>query len=76
MILFAFWINFNTTFSIHQLANKCQANNLFLPRICIFQNREINAIRLGFGHLNMDEMKKVLQIFQKSVEEMMEEQLF
>jgi GntR family transcriptional regulator/MocR family aminotransferase len=72
----AFWINFNTTFSIHQLAKKCQANNLFLPRICIFQNREINAIRLGFGHLNMDEMKKVLQIFQKSVEEMMEEQLF
>lgn len=56
----AFWVELKNPVSLNQLAKKCKQNNLFLPRICQYQNREITALRLGFGHLNKEEMTEVI----------------
>ena len=65
----AFWIQFKVTISLNQLVKHCKKNNLFLPRICLYQNQQITALRLGFGHLNKEEMTQVVLLLKKSVEE-------
>ncbi|HET8572920.1 MAG TPA: PLP-dependent aminotransferase family protein [Edaphocola sp.] len=58
----AFWQPFNQPFSLSRLAGICQAQGLFLPRTCLYQNQKITALRLGFGHLNEEEMPEVVKI--------------
>lgn len=58
----AFWLPFHQPFSLSRLARICQELGLFLPRICLYQNQKITALRLGFGHLNEEEMPKAVEI--------------
>lgn len=61
----AFWIVWKKKFSLMQLAIKCKEHQLFLPRICLYQNQSITAVRLGFGHLSTEEMMHSVKILQK-----------
>ena len=58
----AFWLPFPQAFSLNRLAGTCQEEGLFLPRICLYQNQKVTALRLGFGHLNEEEMPEVVKI--------------
>lgn len=59
----AFWVVLNPGIPLADLAKKCREKGLYIPRTCLYQNREITALRLGFGHLNEQEMKEAVKIF-------------
>ena len=65
----AIWLEFNSNISLFQLAEKAKANNLFLPKTILYQNKSLCAIRLGFGHLNEDEIEKRIKRLKNSIEE-------
>ncbi|MDX1365901.1 MAG: PLP-dependent aminotransferase family protein, partial [Arenibacter latericius] len=58
----AFWIRFNTSFSLTQLQKKASEKGLFIPSICLYQNRSITALRLGFAHFNQQEMEEAVKV--------------
>lgn len=66
----AFWLPFKEPFSLNRLAETCREQGLFLPRICLYQNQKITALRLGFGHLNEDEMFEVVKILAESLDKL------
>ncbi|MDE5450689.1 PLP-dependent aminotransferase family protein, partial [Elizabethkingia meningoseptica] len=56
------WLEWKSPVNLFQLSSQCQQHNLFIPRTLLYQNKDYTALRLGFGHLNEDEMKQSLQI--------------
>lgn len=57
----AFWIQFNEPIALTILQNKAKEKGLFIPRICLYQNRSVTALRLGFAHLNPKEMEEAVR---------------
>jgi GntR family transcriptional regulator/MocR family aminotransferase len=49
-----------------QLSRNCARENLFIPKTLLYQNKDLSAMRLGFGDLNADEMEKSIAIFSKN----------
>lgn len=62
----AVWLSFEPAISLVKLAEKAKENDLFLPKTILYQNKDICAIRLGFGHLNIDEIENVIKILKHS----------
>ena len=62
----AFWIRFKDGFSLTQLQKKARDKGLFIPSICLYQNRSLTALRLGFAHLNADEMAEAIKILEQA----------
>ena len=58
----AVWLEWNSPGSLLKLANDCQKHDLFIPKNILYQNKKTTAIRLGFGHLTIEEMEKSLEI--------------
>ena len=67
----AFWLCFELKISLIKLAEKAKTYDLFLPKTILYQNKDICAIRLGFGHLNEDEIETVIKILKISFDEVM-----
>ena len=65
----AFWIRFPDFFSLTHLQAKAKERGLLIPSICLYQNRRITALRLGFAHLNLQEMEEAVQLLAESYEE-------
>ena len=42
------------------MANEAEVLDVFLPKLILYQDKNICAIRFGFGHLNEDEIKDVV----------------
>lgn len=64
----AIWVQFNTKISLIQLAKKAKTYNLFIPKTILYQNKNVCAIRLGFGHLNENEIEHVILLLKQSFE--------
>ena len=62
----AFWIRFKDSFSLTQLQQKAKKKGLFIPSVCLYQNRSITALRLGFAHLNQQEMEDAVKLFNEA----------
>lgn len=62
----AFWIQFNDHFSIKDLQKKASEKGLFIPRLCLYQNRNLTALRIGFAHLNQQEMEETVKLFSEA----------
>lgn len=58
----AFWLQFNSALSLSRLVESCHQKGLFIPRTCLYQNKNITALRLGYAHLNKEEMEGSLNI--------------
>ena len=56
----AIWIRFLEKISLVKLANEAEVLDVFLPKLILYQDKNICAIRFGFGHLNEDEIKDVV----------------
>jgi len=65
----AFWIRFNKPFPLAQLQKKAREKGLLIPRICLYQNRTITALRLGFAHLNPQDMEESLRLLSEAYQE-------
>ncbi|MFI2741396.1 PLP-dependent aminotransferase family protein [Zhouia sp. PK063] len=62
----AVWIQFNTKLSLIQLTKRAGEFGLYIPKTILYQNKNICAIRLGFGHLNETEIEQVIAILKKA----------
>ena len=65
----ALWLTFKTKISLLDLTKYLKENHIVLPRICQYQNKNVTAIRLGFGNLNIEELElfmNQLQLYLKT----------
>jgi len=62
----AIWLSFSSSISLIKLAEKAKTHNLFLPKTVLYQNKDVCAIRLGFGHLNETEIEATIAILKQS----------
>ena len=53
----ALWLQFNTVIPLVQLSEQALNHDLFLPKTILYQDKDTCAIRLGFGHLNEEEIE-------------------
>lgn len=58
----AFWIEFKENISLVLLQKKARKKGLLIPSVCLYQNRDLTALRLSFAHLNEYEIEKTLLI--------------
>lgn len=65
----AFWIQFKDFFSLTRLQEKAREMGLVIPGVCLYQNRELSALRLGYSHLSEVEMEEALSILNKAYKE-------
>lgn len=65
---FAFWIEFQEQISLVKLAQEMKSRDTFLPRICMYQNKNQTALRLGFAHWDLEEMEEFMRLFWESCE--------
>jgi len=66
----AFWVEWKNNLNLGKLKKECEKNGLFLPQTILYQNKNITATRLGFGHLNNGELEKAIEVLRDSVNEL------
>jgi GntR family transcriptional regulator/MocR family aminotransferase len=64
----AIWIEWLDKFNLITLQKECAANGLFLPKTTLYQTKDLTATRLGFGHLEKEEMDQAIAILCASIE--------
>ncbi len=57
----AIWLQFNTMISLVQLSEHALNYDLFLPKTILYQDKDTCAIRMGFGHLNNEEIEIIVK---------------
>lgn len=65
----AVWLSFEPRISLIKLAERAKLHDLFLPKTILYQTKEVCAIRLGFGHLNEEEIESVIKILKRAFDE-------
>lgn len=63
----AIWVEWLDKFNLMNLQKECAAGGLFLPKTILYQTRDLTATRLGFGHMNNEEMKKAVEILKNAL---------
>ncbi|MBP2619232.1 PLP-dependent aminotransferase family protein [Chryseobacterium jejuense] len=63
----AIWMEWNIPINLMQLSRKCAQDNLFIPKTLLYQNKNLTAMRLGFGDLSFDEMEKSIEILSQNI---------
>ena len=64
----AVWIEWLDKFNLITLQKECISNGLFLPKTILYQTKDLTATRLGFGHLEKEEMEEAISILCKSLD--------
>lgn len=72
----AFWIRFKNPVSLTGLQKTAAKKGLFIPMACLYQNRTITALRLGFAHLNFQEMEEAVRLLGEANFEVIEGKRF
>lgn len=67
----AVWAEWQIPINLMQLSKNCAQNNLFIPKTLLYQNKNLIAMRLGFGNLNTTEMEKSVEIITDHVKKML-----
>jgi len=57
----AIWLQFHPKISLVKLDEEAEKNDLFLPKTVLYQDKNTCAIRLGFGHLDKEEIEPVIK---------------
>ncbi len=57
----ALWLRFEPKIALVKLAEQADANDLFLPKTILYQDKNMCCIRFGFGHLNEEEIESVVK---------------
>lgn len=66
----AIWLQFNAKISLLKLAKETEKNDLHLPKTILYQDKNTCAIRLGFGHLNEEEIETVIKKLKKAYDKL------
>lgn len=67
----AFWLRFNRSFSLTALQDRARLKGLLLPSNCLYQNRMVNALRLGFAHFDEADMSDAIRLLHEAYEEVL-----
>jgi GntR family transcriptional regulator/MocR family aminotransferase len=57
----AVWLEFKKVISLVQLSEQALHYDLLVPKTILYQDKDTCAIRLGFGHLNEEEIETVVK---------------
>ena len=60
------WIQFKKSLSLTDLQKKAQAKGLFIPMTCLYQNRTVTALRLGFATHTLQKMEEAMQLLEET----------
>ncbi|MDR2223920.1 MAG: PLP-dependent aminotransferase family protein [Flavobacteriaceae bacterium] len=63
----ALWVKWKQPINLMQLKINCAKEDLFIPKTLLYQNKELTAMRLGFGHLNVEEMEQSIDILYRNI---------
>lgn len=63
----AVWMKWKIPINLMQLSRNCTQNNLFIPKTLLYQNKDLTAMRLGFGNLDLKEMDKSIEILSENI---------
>lgn len=63
----AVWMKWKIPVNLMQLSRNCAQNNLFIPKTLLYQNKNLTAMRLGFGNLNLNEMDKSIEVLSENI---------
>lgn len=63
----AVWMKWKIPVNLMLLSRNCAQNNLFIPKTLLYQNKNLTAMRLGFGNLNLNEMDKSIEILSENI---------
>lgn len=63
----AIWTKWDPSISLLQISKSCFKNGLFVPQTILYQNKSLTAMRIGFGHLNNEEMEKTFEIIKSTI---------
>ncbi|PUV21517.1 PLP-dependent aminotransferase family protein [Sphingobacterium athyrii] len=66
----AFWVRFNSSFSLTALQERAKEKGVLLPSNCLYQNRTITALRLGFAHLDERDLCEAIQLLHEAYQEL------
>jgi GntR family transcriptional regulator/MocR family aminotransferase len=58
----AFWLEWKRNLNLAQFSKACEAKDVFIPRTLLYQQKNLTAMRMGFGHLDENEMVQVISI--------------
>ncbi|MFD2556139.1 aminotransferase-like domain-containing protein [Sphingobacterium tabacisoli] len=64
----ATWVEFYQTKSLMNIKERCLKHGLLVPRHILYQNRQISAMRIGFGHMDSQEMEESFSILKLALE--------
>ncbi|MXN92803.1 aminotransferase class I/II-fold pyridoxal phosphate-dependent enzyme [Flavobacterium sp. Sd200] len=63
----AVWVEWQDSFNLISLQKECASRGLFLPKYILYQSKDLIATRLGFGHLDSNEMEQAVTILSESI---------
>jgi GntR family transcriptional regulator/MocR family aminotransferase len=63
----AIWTEWKIPVNLMQLSRDCSKKNLFIPKTLLYQNKNLTAMRLGYGSLTAEEMKNSIEILSNSI---------
>ncbi|SDR10694.1 GntR family transcriptional regulator / MocR family aminotransferase [Chryseobacterium soldanellicola] len=63
----AIWAEWKYPVNLMHFSRECAKNNLFIPKTLLYQNKNLTAMRLGYGNFNFNEMEKSIEIFHKTL---------
>lgn len=66
---FAFWLQIKQKTSVYRLRIHAGRHGLFIPMGCLYQNKDITALHLGYAHLGEEEMENALILLKKAFDE-------
>ncbi|WP_346985401.1 PLP-dependent aminotransferase family protein [Chryseobacterium sp. POE27] len=67
----AIWTEWKIPVNLMKLSKQCVKDNLFIPKTLLYQNRNLTAMRLGFGNLNRNEMERGIEILSENIKKIL-----
>jgi len=66
----AVFIQFNKPVSLVKLSKQVSKHNVTLPKHLLYQTKNMCGIRLGFGHLNLEEINHTIKMLKKAYDDL------
>lgn len=66
----ALWTEWHMPINLLKLSKECLKYNLHIPTNILYQNKDISAMRIGFGHMTESEMDTCMNIIKERIESM------
>ena len=63
----AFWTTWKRPVNLMKLSMTTAQNDLFIPKTLLYQNKELCAMRIGFGHLDQNELQQSILILKDAL---------